>query len=332
MISSAVSHPNKALVVYWGNDNHLLNVPTRSSLSMSLYGINQPLNYYVTMKTSKNLDNDRVLVNNKEEKGEIYSRIIRHINLMRRYTRFKEKIVVSTNSTFPVGAGLAGSAASASALAQAFAGLFDPSLNKHEVSILARMGSGSGARSVYGGFVKLQKDDNQQPFGEQVFDEKYWDLRDIIAMVDPSAKKMNSRDGMKLSVKSCSKEIYSNFVSVADLHIKEIRSAIKSKNIRKLGKFYEKENLLFRKVCLNTNPPLDYWSRITQDVLSQVTKLCLEGVLAYAGTDAGPNVHVFTLPIYTRKVIKSIQQLNGINSVVHCRPGEGSRLIHEHLL
>lgn len=331
MISSAVSHPNKALVIYWGNNNHRLNIPTRSSLSMNLHGINQPLNYYVTMKTSKNLDRDIVLVNNKEDKGEIYSRIIRHLNLMRRYTGFKEKIQIVTKTTFPIGAGLAGSAASASALAQAFVGLFDVGLDKYDVSILARMGSGSGARSVYGGFVELQKKDNLQSYGKQVFDEKHWDLRDIIAMIDPSVKEMNSRDGMMLSKMTCPREIYSNFVSVADLHIKEIRSAIHSKNIEKLGEFYEKENLLFRKVCLNTRPPLDYWSRITQDVLLQVTKLRLEGVLAYSGTDAGPNVHVFTLPIYANKIIETIHEIKGVNSIIHCSPGEGSHLIQEHL-
>jgi hypothetical protein len=54
--------------------------------------------------------------------------------------------------------------------------------------------------------------------------------------------------------------------------------------------------------------------------------------LAYAGTDAGPYVHVLTLPSYSGKVIESIQQIPGVNSVIHCRPGEGSRLIHEHLL
>ena len=85
-------------------------------------------------------------------------------------------------------------AASASALAQAFVGLFDPGLDKRNVSILARMGSGSGARSVYGGFVELQKKDNLQSYGKQAFDEKHWDLRDIIAMIDTSAKKTNSRE------------------------------------------------------------------------------------------------------------------------------------------
>jgi diphosphomevalonate decarboxylase len=114
--------------------------------------------------------------------------------------------------------------------------------------------------------------------------------------------------------------------------VKEIKSAIKSKNIRKLGELYEKENLLFRKVCLNTSPPLDYWSKITRNILSQVTNLRLKGILAYAGTDAGPYVHVLTLPSYSGKVIESIQQIPGVNSVIHCRPGEGSRLIHEHLL
>lgn len=331
MISSAVSHPNKALVIYWGNNNHLLNVPTRSSLSMNLCGINQPLNYYVTMKTSENLDRDIVLVNNKEDIGEIYSRIVRHLNLMRRYTGFKEKIQISTKTTFPIGVGLAGSAASASALAQAFVGLFDPGLDKRNVSILARMGSGSGARSVYGGFVELQKKDNLQSYGKQAFDEKHWDLRDIIAMIDTSAKKTNSRDGMILSKNTCLREIYSNFVSVADLHIREIRSAIESKNIKKLGELYEEENLLFRKVCLNTRPPLDYWSGITQKVLLQVMKLRHEGVLAYAGTDAGPNVHVFTLPRYANKVNETIQEIDGVSSVIHCSPGEGTHLIEEPL-
>ena len=331
MISSAVSHPNKALVIYWGNDDHLLNVPARRSLSMNLHGINQPLNYYATMKTSKNFDRDIVLVNNKEDKGEIYYRILRHLNLMRIYTGFKEKIQIATKTTFPIGAGLAGSAASASALAQAFVGLFDTGLDKCDVSILARMGSGSGARSVYGGFVELQKKDNLQSFGKQVFDEKHWDLRDIIAMIDPSVKKMNSRDGMMLSKMTCPKKIYSNFESVADLHIKEIISAINFKNIKKLGEFYEKENLLFRKVCLNTRPPLDYWSRITQDVFLKVAILRREGVLAYAGTDAGPNVHVFTLPIYANKVIETIQEIKGVNSIIHCGPGEGSHSIQEHL-
>ena len=331
MISSAVSHPNKAFVIYWGNDNHDLNVPTRSSLSMNLHGISQPLNYYVTMKTNKNLDRDIVLVNNTEDKGEIYSRIIRHLNLMRRYTGFKGKIQIVTKTTFPIGAGLAGSAASASALAQAFVGLFDSGLHKSNVSLLARLGSGSGARSVYGGFVELQKTDNLQSYGRQVFDEMYWDLRDIIAVVDPAAKKINSRDGMMLSKMTCPREIYSNFVFVADLHIKETISAINSKNIQKLGEFYEKENLLFRKVCLNTRPSLDYWSRITQHVLLQVTKLRLEGVFAYAGTDAGPNVHVFTLPTYANKVVETIQEIKGVKSIIHCSPGEGSHLIQEHL-
>ena len=60
---------------------------------------------------------------------------------------------------------------------------------------------------------------------------------------------------MILSKNTCPREIYSNFVSVADFHIREIRSAIESKNIKKLGELYEEENLLFRKVCLNTRPP-----------------------------------------------------------------------------
>ena len=124
-------------------------------------------------------------------------------------------------------------AASASALAQAFVGLFDPGW----ISVMCPF--------LQGWEVDLEQDPFMEDLlnykkriicshtGNKSFDEKHWDLRDIIAMIDTSAKKTNSRDGMILSKNTCPREIYSNFVSVADLHIREIRSAIEFKNIKK---------------------------------------------------------------------------------------------------
>ena len=60
-------------------------------------------------------------------------------------------------------------------------------------------------------------------------------------------------------------------------------------------------------------------------------KLRHEGVSAYAGTDAGPNVHEFTLPRYANKVNETIQEIDGVSSVIHCSPGEGTHLIEEPL-
>ena len=333
MLKSALSHPNKALVIYWGNENDILRTPTRSSLSVTLQGINHPLDYIVSLRTIGASERDKIIIDGIEDKGEIRSHFIYHLNAMRRYTGFKEKLEVTTRTSFPVGSGLAGSAASASASAEAFAGLIGKTEDTRLKSIMARRGSGSASRSVFGGFVMWQKgNSDDSSYATQLFNENHWDLRNVIGMVSSTPKKVRSIEGMKLSKRTCPAEIYSEFVSVANHHIEGISTAVLERDIGKLGALYEKENYLFRQVCLKTTPPLDYWTKVTDNILNKVANLRNDGVPAYAGTDAGPNVHVFTQPNYVERVIRTIQEAEGILDIIHCRVGKGSHLIEEHLI
>ena len=332
-MKTALSHPNKALVIYWGNENDTLRIPSRPSLSVTLQGINHPLDYIVSLRTIGSSERDKVIIDGTEDKGEIYNQFVYHLNAMREYTGFKEKLEVTTRKSFPVGSGLAGSAASASALAEAFAGLVGKTADTRLKSIMARRGSGSASRSIFGGFVMWQKgNSDKSSYAKQLFNENHWDLRNVIAMVSTSSKKIRSIEGMKLSKKTCPEKIYSEFVRVANDHIEQISTAVLERDIAKLGVLYEKENYLFRQVCLRTTPPLDYWTKLTDNILEKVTDLRNDGIPAYAGTDAGPNVHVFTAPKHVRRVIKMIQEVEGILDIIHCRVGKGSHLIEEHII
>jgi diphosphomevalonate decarboxylase len=332
-MKTGLSHPNKALVIYWGNENDTLRIPSRPSLSVTLQGINHPLDYIVSLRTIGSSERDKVIIDGTEDKGEIYNQFVYHLNAMREYTGFKEKLEVTTRKSFPVGSGLAGSAASASALAEAFAGLVGKTADTRLKSIMARRGSGSASRSIFGGFVMWQKgNSDESSYAKQLFDENHWDLRNVIAMVSTSSKKIRSIEGMKLSKKTCPEKIYSEFVRVANDHIEQISTAVLERDIAKLGVLYEKENYLFRQVCLRTTPPLDYWTKLTDNILEKVTDLRNDGIPAYAGTDAGPNVHVFTGPKHVRRVIKMIQEVEGILDIIHCRVGKGSHLIEEHII
>lgn len=332
MLKTALSHPNKALVIYWGNENDTLRLPTRSSLSVTIQGINHPLDYIVTLRTVQSAERDKVIIDGIEDKGEIRTRFVYHLNAMRRYTGFKEKLEVTTKKSFPVGSGLAGSAASASALAEAFAGLVGKTSDMRLKSIMARRGSGSASRSIFGGFVMWNKGNSDySSYARQIFNENHWDIRNIIAMVSSNPKKIKSIEGMKLSKETCPEQFYSEFVSVADPHIQQISEALSARDIAKIGPLYEKENYLFRQVCLKTKPPLNYWTNVTEDIFNKVENLRNEGIPAYAGTDAGPNVHIFTLPRHVERVIRTIQEVEGIVGIIHCRVGEGSHLIEEHL-
>jgi diphosphomevalonate decarboxylase len=331
MISTAVSHPNKAIVIYWGNRDDRLNLPSRTSLSMTLQGVDRPLDYTATLQIAKGQDRDTVIVDGQEDKGQIYSDIVAHLDAMRKLARFRAKLIVNTKATFPIGSGLAGSAAAASALAEAFAGLLKGDVDKKKISIMARRGSGSAARSVFGGFVRLQTGSDDDSFAVQVFDEKHWDLRDVIAVVDPGQKKVKSRDGMRLSTKTCPAEIYNNFVEAADGHVKEAEAAIGAKNLRDLGQAYEFDNAFFREVCLNTEPVLDYWTKATAEVFNVVSELRSDGMEIFAGTDAGPNVHIFCEPDSASKLIVSLHKVAGVKEIIHARPGGPSERLQSHL-
>jgi diphosphomevalonate decarboxylase len=331
MLSSAASHPNKAIVIYWGNDNDELNIPSRTSLSMTLEGINRELTYTVTLKTSSDLDRDKVIIDGREDKGEIHQDVARHLDAMRERAKFKDKLIVATRSTFPIGSGLAGSAAASSAIAEAFGGLVG-NHDKKQISLMARRGSGSAARSVFGGFVKLEKGPDDQSFAVQLWDEKHWDIRDAIAVVDPGPKKIRSRDGMRMSTQTCPRNIYSEFVDIAQTHVSNASDAIALRDLHKLGAVYEADNMLFRRVCMNTRPALDYWSAATERVFSAVADLQSEGLPVFAGTDAGPNVHILTNTKNVEKVINKIEQIHEIKEVIHAMPGAGSHLTNNHVL
>jgi diphosphomevalonate decarboxylase len=83
---------------------------------------------------------------------------------------------ISSYNTFPTGAGLASSAAGYACLVSALASLFSvQETYTGELTAIARQGSGSASRSLYGGFVRWQKGeraDATDSIAVQVADEK----------------------------------------------------------------------------------------------------------------------------------------------------------------
>jgi len=93
------------------------------------------------------------------------------------------KVHISSINTFPTGAGLASSAAGLACLVAALAKLY--SVNEQyagQLTAIARQGSGSASRSMYGGFVKWQKgekEDASDSIAIQVADHQVWRLHMI---------------------------------------------------------------------------------------------------------------------------------------------------------
>jgi diphosphomevalonate decarboxylase len=64
-----------------------------------------------------------------------------------------------------------------------------------ELSSVARLGSGSACRSLFGGYVAWQKgilSDGSDSVAYQVATEKHWDLQAVVLVVDEGTKKVGS--------------------------------------------------------------------------------------------------------------------------------------------
>jgi diphosphomevalonate decarboxylase len=117
------------------------------------------------------------------------------------------RVHIVSRNTFPTAAGLASSAAGYACLVHTLADVYGvKETYAGELSTIARQGSGSACRSLYGGFVRWDMGaaaDGRDSLAVQVADEKHWpELVVLICVVSDRKKETGSTDGMKASVET----------------------------------------------------------------------------------------------------------------------------------
>lgn len=340
-VSTGVAHSNKALAIYWMKKNPKYFIAYRPSLSMTLESVDGSFDYRTTIRVKDILDRDKIFIEGEKlsVSSPLYKEFVRHTGWLKKSLGIRKEGAweINVKSTVPVQRGTAGSAARAASIATAAYGLVYEDIEsariRREMSKDSRMGSGSGCRSIHDGFVMWKRGaTHDTSYAVQLYPKNYWDIRDIIVLVDKKAKKVPSREGMELTKETAPASLRNAFVGIADYNIAEIRKGLAKKDFPHTMEVYVRENEHFRNICLSTIPPLDYWNKATYNVFGTIYDLQVEGVQAYGGTDAGPAVHVFTLPQYTNKVIEKLKSTEGVLDIIHCQPGGASYLTNEHLL
>ena len=179
------------MIKYWGKDSIALNTPMNSSVSVTLD--QSDLHTITTVAASKTFTADRLWLNGEETaingRGVTVLKEIRKLAgdrydpetnelIVSKNEWPKYKVHISTVNTFPTGAGLASSAAGLACLVKTLSVLYSvKETYPGQLSTIARQGSGSASRSLYGGFVKWQKGvkaDGSDSIAIQVADENHW--------------------------------------------------------------------------------------------------------------------------------------------------------------
>ena len=144
MRAVAKARSNIALVKYWGKRETSLNLPAVGSLSITLDGLSTETQ--VTFDEAFDAD---TLVLDGESRAEQLVRVSRCLDIFRRLAGVDLRAQVDSSNNFPTAAGLASSASGFAALVAAADSALGLGLSSRELSILARRGSGSAARSVF---------------------------------------------------------------------------------------------------------------------------------------------------------------------------------------
>ena len=153
MQAMAQSHPNIALIKYWGKRDTAKNLPAVDSLSLTLGGLWTKMR----IDLSNQLECDELIINGVNNESNL-SRVSQCLDLVMGKNRKFAKIISECN--FPISAGLASSSSSFSALVVAANAVMNKKSDTQLFASQAGNISGSAARSLLGGIVELKNISN----------------------------------------------------------------------------------------------------------------------------------------------------------------------------
>ena len=301
----AFAPTNIALCKYWGKRNVELNLPMTSSLSIAL-----PHHGVKTTLTVSSQPYDVVILNDTllSPDSLFVMRLVHYLDLFRTSNTWFLNINIEMN--VPVAAGFASSAAGFASLILALNDLFDWQLPKQALSIFARLGSGSAARSLWTGFVEWHRgqwDHGMDSYGEPL--KAVWPQLCIgLVTISDQEKSILSRVAMQRTMEtSCFYPIWPRKV-LQDLA--KLKEAIYSKDFSALGQTAENNALAMHAMMLTSTPPICYWLPETIDAIHRIWEVRKSGLEVYFTEDAGPNLKLLFLDENINKICKIFDTLN----------------------
>lgn len=282
-----------------------------------------------TVEFNNRYKKDRVFIDDKEVTASKKDRVVNIINIIRKRARITLKSRVVSKNNFPSDAGIASSASAFSALALAGSTAAGLKLSRKDLSILARLGSGSACRSVVDGFSEWRRGrDNQSSYATQLAPLDHWNLRDVVVIVDKGKKKASSTEGHSVALTS---PHYKKRQIELKRRVKGIRKTLLSRNFKKFGELLEEEAVCLHVMAMTSKPPIFYWNKGTMELIHKLLKWRQEGLLAYFTMDAGPNVHVICQAKNVARINRKLKTLSEVVFTIVNKPTEGTRLTTKHL-
>lgn len=353
---ATVSAPtNIAVIKYWGKANVDLNTPLNDSLSVTLD--QRDLRAVTTVAASAMFNRNRLWINGVEVEtpNSRFETVVKQMKVLAQDTdvtlsHSKDNnnatthhvtasawrdmnVHVSSYNTFPTAAGLASSAAGYAALVFGLAKLFNA---KEEYvghfSAIARQGSGSACRSLYGGFVAWRQGSgvpdllNVTSIADPIAPDSHWPLFGLILVVSSRPKHTSSTIGMQTSV-ATSALLRHRASDVVPERIRQMEEAILQKDFNTFATLTMQDSNQFHAICLDTYPPICYLNDTSKSIIQLITDYNQRvGEVRCAYTfDAGPNAVLYLQPQHLLEVSALVARAFGVSLFQELQKNGGNR-------
>jgi diphosphomevalonate decarboxylase len=324
--ATVLAHPNIALIKYWGKRPGTLNLPAVGSLSITL----DTLATQTQVELVPSAEQDAFFIGGAPAPADQAVRAAAFMHLVRAMVGDSALPYASINSSnnFPTGAGLASSASGFAALALAATRAYGLSCSPAVLSRLARQGSGSAARSIFGGFVQMAKgvrDDGMDAVAAPLLPAAAWPLRVVVAITHRGVKAVGSTAGMERTRKTS--PYWDAWVKSQEADLAEGRQAVLAHDFAGLADIAEHSCFKMHALAMSARPHLVYALPGTLGAQHRVAALRQDGVPVFCTMDAGPQVKAVCLPEAEQHVVQALKEVPGVVHVMTAGLGAGARVV-----
>ncbi len=294
---------NIALVKYWGKRD--VQLPMNPSLSMSLACASTTTCIHYRQADRGGFSFEFQFEGRPEDSFK--PKIRRFFDYARPfYSSFQDlDILIESSNTFPHSSGIASSASSMAALSlcmlsvdEEITGIRSPMDEfRRKASLLARLGSGSASRSVYGGYavwgrtpaVEGSSDEYALPLTQGIH-PFFHGIRDAILVVSTHRKSIGSSAGH-------SRMRDHPFAPVryreAAEQVKDLIAALKQGDRQRFTEIVEREALMLHALMMSSHPAFLLLEPGTLELIRRIRNYRQQtGAFIAFTLDAGPNVHL----------------------------------------
>ena len=125
--TTAIAHPNFALVKYWGKEDSSQNRPAMSSISVTVDSMHSKTKIFNNSQSNRH----QLFINGVEEFD--LSKILPPLKYLSKFSKSEDYLIIQSQNNFPTSSGLASSASGIASFVTAYEAYYDLNLEANQM-------------------------------------------------------------------------------------------------------------------------------------------------------------------------------------------------------